>query len=569
MFVKEDGLLLFGGQRICGIAVCAMCSVKFGSEEGIFRCAKHGPSVTASSVPVAPVAPHHEMAKKPPRPPGVASRNVKRKNTILIERRTSPRFASVATTPSPSDAFWGGVTPQNLQLGLTPLTTEGLQSTEGVQSTMEVHDNNKLEATETAADDFEQSTEEWCTTSSSSFSNNDDSQSSSANNDATQSSSASHNDAAQLLLASSTKDAASFHTAPEKLLDKCSYRKCQDKSNQRDLVTCASATCNKKIHSLCFGHYIATNYDFPMRPGVVCCTAKACCAKFKLGNQGATTRWDSDGPNGPNSVPNSESVLVDWWSMGDNWSMYKGGRNVNGKTTTVKKEQVWKQLAELITQKGILVQRNPKSVGQKLSRMGMDFKKAHDFVHNTGSGLMSQGHNITYAVQKIFPYYYELEQVMGSRASVHPMDLLDGEEEEEAIMECNEDTMLEDDMVSRLSYSDGESAIVSSATKSGKASKSARSSQKRPLSLQKFESPSKVAKKHPALVLATNLSTAVEKAAAQKLQFREAVKVQNEAKLTMEKEWKEKELEQQQHWREKQVRWKDVEIKCLQDKTEV
>jgi uncharacterized protein (DUF2344 family) len=78
-----------------------------------------------------------------------------------------------------------------------------------------------------------------------------------------------------------------------------------------------------------------------------------------------------------------------------------------------------------------------------------------------------------------------------------------------------------------------------------------------------------VAKKHPALVLATNLSTAVEKAAAQKLQYREAVKAQNAAKLTMEKEWKEKELEQQQHWREKQVRWKDVEIKCLQDKTEV
>jgi hypothetical protein len=149
------------------------------------------------------------------------------------------------------------------------------------------------------------------------------------------------------------------------------------------------------------------------------------------------------------------------------------------------------------------------------------------------------------------------------------MDLFDREEEEEAIMERNEDTMLEDDMVSRLSYSDEESAILSSATKSGKGSKSASSSQKRPLSLQKFESPSKVAKKHPALVLATNLSTAVEKAAAQKLQYREAVKAQNAAKLTMEKEWKEKELEQQQHWREKQVRWKDVEIKCLQDKTEV
>jgi hypothetical protein len=272
MFVKDDGLLMFGGQRICGIAVCALCSVKFGSEEGIFRCAEHGPSVTASSVP----------AKKPPRTPGVASRNVKRKNTVPIERRTSPRFASVATTPSPSDAFRGGVTPQNLNLGLTPTTTEGLLSTVEVHNNnlegeakeipdnlegegKEIPDNLEGEGKEIPEDDLEHSSKERPSASSSSYSNNDDDESSSASNDATQSS----YDAAQLLLASSTKDAASVHTAPEKVLDKCSYRKCQDKSNQKDLVTCASTTCNKKIHSLCFGHYVATNYDFPMRPSVV------------------------------------------------------------------------------------------------------------------------------------------------------------------------------------------------------------------------------------------------------------------------------------------------------------
>jgi hypothetical protein len=41
-------------------------------------------------------------------------------------------------------------------------------------------------------------------------------------------------------------------------------------------------------------------------------------------------------------------VLIDWWSTGDNWSMYKGGKNLNGKMATVKKEQVWKQLSELL-----------------------------------------------------------------------------------------------------------------------------------------------------------------------------------------------------------------------------
>jgi hypothetical protein len=85
-------------------------------------------------------------------------------------------------------------------------------------------------------------------------------------------------------------------------------------------------------YSHCFAHYVTSNLDFAMKPGVMCCVAKAWSAKFKLGNQGATTQWDSDGPNGPNSVSNSESVLVDWWSMGDNWSIYIDGKNLNGKT---------------------------------------------------------------------------------------------------------------------------------------------------------------------------------------------------------------------------------------------
>ena len=178
-----------------------------------------------------------------------------------------------------------------MNLGLTPTTKEGLLSTVEVHNNnlegegKEIPDNLEGEGKEIPEDDLEHSSKERPSTSSSSYSNNDDDKSSSASNNATQSS----YDAAQLLLASSTKDAASVHTAPEKVLDKCSYRKCQDKSNQKDLVTCASTTCNKKIHSLCFGHYVATNYDFPMRPGVVCCAAKQCCAKFKLGNQGAST----------------------------------------------------------------------------------------------------------------------------------------------------------------------------------------------------------------------------------------------------------------------------------------
>ncbi len=96
-----------------------------------------------------------------------------------------------------------------MNLGLTPTTTEGLLST------VEVHNNNlEGEGKEIPEDDLEHSSKERPSASSSSYSNNDDDESSSASNDATQSS----YDAAQLLLASLTKDAASVHTAPEKVV---------------------------------------------------------------------------------------------------------------------------------------------------------------------------------------------------------------------------------------------------------------------------------------------------------------------------------------------------------------
>jgi hypothetical protein len=49
-----------------------------------------------------------------------------------------------------------------------------------------------------------------------------------------------------------------------------------------------------------------------MHTDVFCCATKACCTKFRVGNQGPTTRWDSDSPNGPNTVPNSETVCSCW-----------------------------------------------------------------------------------------------------------------------------------------------------------------------------------------------------------------------------------------------------------------
>jgi len=164
-----------------------------------------------------------------------------------------------------------------------------------------------------------------------------------------------------------------------------------------------------------------------VRDDVFCCATKACCSKFRVGNQGAPTCWDSDGPNGPNTVPNSETVLIDWWTTGDNWCVYRGEKNISGKTTTMKKEQTWKMLSERIAKTGITVSRNAKSVGAKISRMEGEYKKAFDFVNNTGQGLMEDGQDITDIMKKMCPYFYELDPIMGSRASTRPMGLFESE----------------------------------------------------------------------------------------------------------------------------------------------
>jgi hypothetical protein len=93
----------------------------------------------------------------------------------------------------------------------------------------------------------------------------------------------------------------------------------------------------------------------------------------------------------------------------------------------MKKEQTWKNLAERIAAAGVTVARNAKAVGAKIARMEGEYKKAFDFVTNTGQGLIEEGKDITEIVKKMCPYYYELDPIMGNRASTKPLDLFEAE----------------------------------------------------------------------------------------------------------------------------------------------
>ena len=94
-------------------------------------------------------------------------------------------------------------------------------------------------------------------------------------------------------------------------------------------------------------------------------------------------------------------------------------------------------LSDKILKSGITVPRNAKSVGAKIARMEGEYKKAFDFVNNTGQGLKDEGKDITDTVKKMCPYYYDLDPIMGTRASTKPLELFESEgDEESSVLFC-------------------------------------------------------------------------------------------------------------------------------------
>jgi hypothetical protein len=77
-----------------------------------------------------------------------------------------------------------------------------------------------------------------------------------------------------------------------------------------------------------------------------------CCAKKSSLNLTKKTRWDADGPNGPNTEPNSMSVLLLWWTNEGNYTKNRGGKDQIEKT----KKAFWQLLSQAIKENGILVE---------------------------------------------------------------------------------------------------------------------------------------------------------------------------------------------------------------------
>ncbi len=183
-------------------------------------------------------------------------------------------------------------------------------------------------------------------------------------------------------------------------------------------------SCSKLIYPLCFKHFLAfgnkgSKLDFEVKPNAVCCATVRCAKKIK--DVMDRIWWDSHGPNGPNMEPNSMSILLDWWTTGNNYLLYCGGKTESGKTVSTTKKQVWQELAELMKEQGVIVEQTAAQIGMKICTLKADYCKANDWLQNTGAGILENGGTIDEGITKRCKYFSLLDPMMSSRAAINPL----------------------------------------------------------------------------------------------------------------------------------------------------
>jgi hypothetical protein len=205
---------------------------------------------------------------------------------------------------------------------------------------------------------------------------------------------------------------------------KCSLRQCKNTNAEAEQFWCGYKDCDKKIHRPCFQAFLSKNSLAFLPENKYCCGVKAHHASVLKASINAVTektRWDADGPNGPNTEPNSMSILLSWWTTEGNYSKYRGGKDQSGKT----KEAYWQMLSQMIKDEGVLVERSAQSIGSKIIRMESMYKEASDWLAQTGQGVLAEGGDVTDAVQKRCPFFYIIEPIMCDRPSIKPLALSD------------------------------------------------------------------------------------------------------------------------------------------------
>jgi len=110
------------------------------------------------------------------------------------------------------------------------------------------------------------------------------------------------------------------------------------------------------------------------------------------------------------------TILLDWLTEQGNWTKYRGGPGNNGKTKGHYAQQIIKRFEEA----GVQSTRHINQVTKKICELEQSYRKAVDFLANTGSGLESPG-DIDEEKFKRCKYYDILAPILGERGASRPL----------------------------------------------------------------------------------------------------------------------------------------------------
>ncbi|GLD98579.1 hypothetical protein PINS_up007296 [Pythium insidiosum] len=234
--------------------------------------------------------------------------------------------------------------------------------------------------------------------------------------------------AATLPFDGSSASVHSNHVDPTPTIDRscarlCHFKLCKKvtKTETDVVVRCDNDTCSHLEHRACSARMQIQFGDGDSVTSVVC--GKRCFnAVLKAAREMPTDNtikkpvmWHNDGHSPSVS---SLSCLIDWLTTGDNYSRFRGGPGQTGETKT----GIAHEIARFIEDSGISTVRTAKDILTKIAAIESSFKKAADWLSNTGQGVTDEG-CLKAAILSRCPYYYVLYDVMINRSTTKPLML--------------------------------------------------------------------------------------------------------------------------------------------------
>jgi hypothetical protein len=130
--------------------------------------------------------------------------------------------------------------------------------------------------------------------------------------------------------------------------------------------------------------------------------------------------WNCDGKEGENDPNNSENILLTWLQQPNNYTKFHSPPS--GKTKVGVCQEIYLKIRAANT----LKPQKPHSIQLKIQLLEQLFCVAHDWVNNTGVGVLERDRQSSFeeTLKKKFHYYYDLVDYMADRASSHPISCL-------------------------------------------------------------------------------------------------------------------------------------------------